>query len=91
MADRTVDVVLSNLPWGKQVTAETDLAPLYRGILTTIERVLASGGRAVLLTDQAELMLAALEACPALDLASAVQISLYGRHPTIYVLYSVRE
>jgi len=36
LAGRTVDVVLSNLPWGKQVTAETDLAALYRGILTTI-------------------------------------------------------
>jgi tRNA (guanine6-N2)-methyltransferase len=89
LADRTIDAVLSNLPWGKQVTAETDLALLYRGILATIERVLAPGGRAVLLTDQAELMMAALDACPALHLASAVQISLYGRHPTMYVLHSI--
>jgi len=88
MADRTVDAVLSNLPWGKQVTAETDLAPLYRGILATIARVLAPGGRAVLLTDQAAPLLAGLEDCPALQLASALQISLYGRHPTIYVLHS---
>jgi tRNA (guanine6-N2)-methyltransferase len=91
LADRTVDAVLSNLPWGKQVPAETDLAPLYCGILTTIERVLARGGRAVLLTDQAEPMLAALEACPALHLASALQISLYGRHPTMYVLHSTAQ
>ncbi|MEO7910969.1 MAG: methyltransferase domain-containing protein, partial [Roseiflexaceae bacterium] len=89
LADHTVNVVLSNLPWGKQVTPETDLAPLYRGILITIERVLARGGRAVLLTDQAEPLLAALDACPALSLASALQISLYGRHPTMYVLHRV--
>ena len=88
LADRTVDGVLSNLPWGKQVTPETDLAPLYRGILTTAERVLIPGGRAVLLTDQTAPLLAALEACPALQLSSALQISLYGRHPTIYVLNS---
>jgi 23S rRNA G2445 N2-methylase RlmL len=87
LGDRTVDAVLSNLPWGKQVTAETDLALLYRGIMTTIERVLVPGGRAVLLTDQAEPMLAALEACPALHLATTMQISLYGRHPTMYVLH----
>jgi 23S rRNA G2445 N2-methylase RlmL len=86
LADYSIDAVLSNLPWGKQVAPETDLAPLYRGILATIERVLAPGGRAVLLTDQAESLLAALEACPALSLASALQISLYGRHPTIYVI-----
>ena len=42
----------------------------------------------MLLTDQAELLLAALEACPALRLASALQISLYGRHPTMYVLHT---
>ena len=88
LADRTIDAVLSNLPWGKQVTAETDLAALYHGILMTIERVLAPGGRAVLLTDQAEPLLAALAACPALQLASALQISLYGRHPTMYVLHT---
>jgi tRNA (guanine6-N2)-methyltransferase len=88
LADHTIDAVLSNLPWGKQVTAETDLAALYQGILTMIERVLIPGGRAVLLTDQAELLLVALEACPALRLASALQISLYGRHPTMYVLHT---
>jgi tRNA (guanine6-N2)-methyltransferase len=91
LADRTIDAVLSNLPWGKQVTAESDLASMYREILIMIERVLAPGGRAVLLTDQSESMLAALEACPALHLASAVQISLYGRHPTMYVLHASGE
>jgi tRNA (guanine6-N2)-methyltransferase len=88
LADRTIDAVLSNLPWGKQVSPGTDLAALYRSILATTARVLAPPGRAVLLTDQAELMLAALEACPALQLASALQISLYGRHPTVYVLHA---
>jgi tRNA (guanine6-N2)-methyltransferase len=91
LANHTVDAVLSNLPWGKQVTAETDLASLYQGILTMIERVLIPGGRAVLLTDQAELLLVALEACPALHLVSALQISLYGRHPTMYVLHTSGE
>jgi 23S rRNA G2445 N2-methylase RlmL len=89
LVDRTVDAVISNLPWGQQVTAEADLASLYRGILASVARVLAPGGRAVLLTDQAEPMLAALATCPALALASSIQISLYGRHPTIYVLQSV--
>jgi hypothetical protein len=53
--------------------------------------VLIPGGRAVLLTDQAELLLVALEACPTLHLASALQISLYGRHPTMYVLHSTKS
>jgi hypothetical protein len=45
----------------------------------------------VLLTDQSEQLLAALEACPRLRLASSLQISLYGRHPTIYVLDTTGE
>ena len=81
--DRTIDAVVSNLPWGQQVPADTDLARLYGGILATIERVLVAGGRAVLLTDQSEQLLAALQA---LRLESSLQISLYGRHPTIFVL-----
>jgi 23S rRNA G2445 N2-methylase RlmL len=91
MADRTIDVVVSNLPWGQQVAAGTDLGPLYRGLLATIERVLAPGGRAALLTDQSEQLLAALEDCPGLRLGSSMQISLYGRHPTIYLLRNDRE
>jgi len=86
LADRTIDAVVSNLPWGQQVPADTDLARLYGGILATLERVLVAGGRAVLLTDQSEQLLAALQACPALRLESSLQISLYGRHPTIVVL-----
>jgi tRNA (guanine6-N2)-methyltransferase len=88
LADHSVDAVLSNLPWGKQVMPEIDLAALYLGILNMIERALVPGGRAVLLTDQAEQLQAALAACPALHMASAIQISLYGRHPTLYVLHS---
>jgi 23S rRNA G2445 N2-methylase RlmL len=91
LADRTIDAVISNLPWGQQVTAGTDLSPLYEGMLATIERVLVPGGCAVLLTDQSEQLLAALEACPRLRLASSLQISLYGRHPTIYVLDTTGE
>jgi 23S rRNA G2445 N2-methylase RlmL len=86
LADRTIDTLISNVPWGQQVAANADLAQLYGGILATIARVLAGGGRAVLLTDQADQLLAALEAISALRLESSLQISLYGRHPTIYVL-----
>jgi len=86
LADRTIDVVISNVPWGQQVAAGTDLTQLYGGILATIARVLAGGGRAVLLTDQADQLLAALDNIPALRQESSLQISLYGRHPTIYVL-----
>lgn len=82
----SVAVVVSNLPWGQQVLIDADIARLYQAIVGEIVRVLAPGGRAVLLTDQAEALQAALAAHPALRLASSVQISLFGKHPTAYVL-----
>jgi 23S rRNA G2445 N2-methylase RlmL len=86
LPDRSVDAVVSNLPWGQQVAADADLVELYAGALGSIARVLAPPGRAVLLTDQDAAIRAALAAHPPLRIASALQISLFGRHPTIYVI-----
>jgi 23S rRNA G2445 N2-methylase RlmL len=86
LADRTIDAVVTNLPWGQQVSVEADLPALYGGMLRTIGRVLAAGRRAVLLTDRSEALLAALGERPGLRLVISQQISLFGRHPTIYVL-----
>jgi len=83
---RTVRAVVSNLPWGQQVAVESDIAALYSGVLRSIARALAPGARAVLLTDHADGMSVALAACPELRLDSSLQISLFGRHPTIFVL-----
>lgn len=83
LKSNTVARIVSNLPWGRQVKAERDLADLYRFALGEIERLLRPGGRAVLLTDQSELL---LQHAGALQLVLAKQISLYGRYPTIHVL-----
>ena len=45
----------------------------------------------MLLTDQTEPMRVALEGCPQLKLLVSLQISLFGRHPTIYVIESTVE
>jgi len=86
LAAGSVDAVASNLPWGQQVPVDADIVQLYAAILGAIARVLAPGGQAALLTDQAEAMQAALAAHPALRLVSSLQISLFGRHPTVYLL-----
>lgn len=79
----SMDCIVSNLPWGKQVAADADLSQLYAGLVREFERVLRSGGRAVLLTDRDEL-LSALAAMPQLQITSTQQISLFGSHPTAY-------
>jgi tRNA (guanine6-N2)-methyltransferase len=89
LPDGSIDVVVSNLPWGQQVAADADLGALYAGALGSIARVIVPAGRAVLLSDQDDRMRAALAAHPRLRVTRTLQISLFGRHPTIYVIDKV--
>jgi len=91
LAAGSVDAVVSNLPWGQQVSVDADIGQLYVAIFGAIVRTLAPGGQVVLLTDQAEAMQAALATHPALRLVSSFPISLFGRHPTIYVLENMLD
>jgi tRNA (guanine6-N2)-methyltransferase len=83
----TVQAVITNLPWGKQVEPDTDLFPLYAGVVNRIDQVLDSTGRAVILTDRTETLTAALQSYPHLTVVSTFQISLFGSHPTIHLIY----
>lgn len=83
----TVQAVITNLPWGKQVEPDRDLFPLYAGVVNKIDHVLDGMGRAVILTDQIETLHAALEPYPQLTVVSTFQISLFGSHPTIHLLH----
>jgi 23S rRNA G2445 N2-methylase RlmL len=85
LRDGSVGAVLSNLPFGRQVPLH-DAPQLYAGVLAASAHVLRPGGRAALLTDQAEALLAAARAAGGLRLHEAHQISLFGLHPTIFVL-----
>ncbi|HEY1013701.1 MAG TPA: hypothetical protein VGE07_13405, partial [Herpetosiphonaceae bacterium] len=74
------------LPWDRQVAAPGGLERDYAAILAQIERALAPGGRAVLLTTQEPALDAALRRQPGLLAAERRQISLFGARPTIATL-----
>ena len=59
-ADNSVDVIVSNIPWGKQIVVE-DIGVLYRAFLREANRVLRENGRMILFTDRMELETVALE------------------------------
>ena len=80
LARAAVDVLVTNLPWGRQVTSNTDLRRFYRRVCREMERVLRPGGRAVVLTALPEWL-----RFKRLALCSAREISLYGQNPTITV------
>jgi 23S rRNA G2445 N2-methylase RlmL len=85
LREGSIGAVLSNLPFGRQVPLP-DAPQLYAGVLKACARALRPGGRAALLTDQHAALLAAVRAVGGLRLAGAHQISLFGLHPTIFVL-----
>ena len=74
-AAASVNAVISNLPWGKQVSSAADLPALYRASFAEMRRVVKPGGSIVLLTNQPEL----LPQMPDIQ----TEISLFGETPMI--------
>jgi tRNA (guanine6-N2)-methyltransferase len=53
LADASVDRVICNLPFGKQLSSPEEIGPLYRAVVKQLDRVLKPRGRAVLLVAEA--------------------------------------
>lgn len=86
LPNASIDVVLSNLPFGRQVAVEGELSANYSAILQELARILRPNGRAVLLTDGGSAFMQALQTTACLRLTAAHQISLFGAHPHIYLV-----
>jgi 23S rRNA G2445 N2-methylase RlmL len=80
LPDASVDKVICNLPWGRQVALREPRQALYPQIVAEMRRVLRPAGRIVLLTDEREAM-------DKLELLTLQQfeISLFGQRPTISI------
>lgn len=80
VSDRSVERVISNLPWGRAVSSNGSLDALYREIGEEIDRVLSPNGQAMLLTNRPDLAKFNRLACD-----RQFEISLFGQTPTIMV------
>jgi 23S rRNA G2445 N2-methylase RlmL len=78
--DGSVDRVVSNLPWGREVRVGATLEVFYRRACAEMRRVLAPGGQIAVLTSLPRLV-------DFLDLRCGTQleISLFGQTPTALV------
>jgi 23S rRNA G2445 N2-methylase RlmL len=81
LAGGSVDRVVSNLPWGREVAVGGAVEDVYRRICGEIERVLTPGGRAALLVGEPRLVRVCGLVCE-----KAIEISLFGQRPTVVVL-----
>ncbi|MGW7682345.1 TRM11 family SAM-dependent methyltransferase [Kribbella sp. NPDC054772] len=86
VVSRSMDRVVSNLPFGKQVGSHRANQRLYPAFLQELDRVLTTDGRAVLLTEDKRTLLAAVERQPTLKLVRQRLLRYNGATPTIYIL-----
>ena len=56
LPETSVDRVVSNPPFGKQLGRPEEISPLYRALVAECDRVLKPGGRAVLLVGEPALL-----------------------------------
>ncbi|MFN8418354.1 MAG: hypothetical protein U0528_03775 [Anaerolineae bacterium] len=78
LPDHSVNCLISNLPWGEQVSVAAPLDRFYHELCSEIARVVAPAGRIVLLTSTPELI-----TLPNYLLEQQIEISLFGQTPTI--------
>jgi 23S rRNA G2445 N2-methylase RlmL len=80
IADGSIDRMVTNLPWGRQISVDEPLRAFYERVCSEIVRVLRVGGRVGLLTSTSELL-----RLDTLHLDIGFEISLYGQTPTVLV------
>ena len=61
LATESVDRIVSNPPFGKQLSSPDEIGPLYRAAVRECNRVLRPGGRAVLLVSEPDALRAAVK------------------------------
>lgn len=89
MKDRSVNKVVTNMPWGKQVEVG-DIDKLYRDFLNGLRRILAPGGIAVALTDRVESLESSCEMA-GLTSSRLTVLSLHGLNPVVFMICRCEE
>jgi tRNA (guanine6-N2)-methyltransferase len=87
LEDGSVNRVVTNPPWGRQISAGDNLPAYYKQFIKEIVRVLVPWGRAVILTSERRAMREALAAHPALKIDEQIKgIMVMGRKADLFCL-----
>jgi 23S rRNA G2445 N2-methylase RlmL len=83
--------MVCNMPWGRRIGSHRINRHLYPGFVRELERVLAPGAVAALLTQEKRLITRLLGRSDGLRLIREHHLSLSGAHPAIYLVRRSRE
>ncbi|MFH1085445.1 MAG: methyltransferase domain-containing protein, partial [Chloroflexota bacterium] len=87
---RSVNVVVTNLPFGVQIGDPALVRALYPAAVAEMERVLAPAGRLVLLTGEEEQLQSALARHASLTVDKRHRLDLLGQPASIVVAHKAR-
>ena len=83
LSKNSVECVISNLPWGRQIAVGPDIEMIYRHFCLELERILNPTGQALLLTTSPDLI-----RTKKFDLKICREISVFGQRPSLVLLSS---
>jgi tRNA (guanine6-N2)-methyltransferase len=86
LAPGSIDRVIANLPFGKQVGSHGGNQRLYPALLAEISRCLTPGGRAVLLTEDKNLLTDTVQRTSGIKIIKQRLLRYSGASPTAYVI-----
>lgn len=86
LGDECIDVVYADLPFGQRIGTHTENLRLYPALLREAARVLARGGRMVLLSHEIRLLRSAVADIPALQVQDELQVTVGGMAPLMMYL-----
>jgi predicted RNA methylase len=84
--DGAVRYVVSNLPFGKRVGSHRQNIELYPAWCTELSRILAADGRAVLLTEEKDLLRRSIRQTGRLRIVREQVVASGGLHPSIFIV-----
>ena len=84
MKERGVNIVITNLPWDRQIKVD-NIYELYLGFIKELKRILTGDGKAIVLSGQVALI---EDICIQSDLSCSriTELSLHGLHPVVFII-----
>ena len=86
LATGSINKVVTNLPFGKQIGSSKAIKKLYPAFFRELERIVGENGRAIVLSSEYDLVKDAVRRCPSLEILTGYSIAVLGQWGRVYII-----